>query len=204
MAAVAPTSSGAGYWAVGADGALAAFGDATDLGHPSGTLARPIVGMAVFPPAATVGLGAPATPGASGPTTGGTQPSTDTTSTTLPDAVSSTVFASIPLAGTYGTAPQLIQDPSHPARHICEPWGADAQPNHPCLPANLANYQYAEEIRSMILVGNRLFIGGFFHGLVDSATAAPGPSPRAARGHSLDGRSLPSGRRRSRAGSPAA
>jgi hypothetical protein len=93
----------------------------------------------------------------------------------VPQAVSSREFASLPLAGTYGTPPQLIVDPSHPARHICEPWGAEgANVNHPCLPANLSNYQYAEEIRSMILVGNRLFIGGFFHGLVDSATAAPG------------------------------
>jgi hypothetical protein len=173
VAAVAPTSSGAGYWAVGADGALATFGDAADLGHPSGTLTRPIVGMAVLPAAAAGTVGAPTT-GVTDPVTGGTLPSTDTTSTTAPQAVSSREFASLPIAGTYGTPPQLIVDPSHPARHICEPWGADAQPNHPCLPANLSNYQYPEEIRSMILVGNRLFIGGFFHHLVDSATPAPG------------------------------
>ena len=50
VAAMAPTTSGAGYWAVGADGALATFGYAVDLGHPTGALTKPIVGMAVLPP----------------------------------------------------------------------------------------------------------------------------------------------------------
>jgi hypothetical protein len=174
VAAVAPTSSGAGYWAVGADGSLAAFGDAVDLGHPTGALTRPIVGMAVLPPAVPGNPGALAAPGATLPVTS-TGPLQDTTSTTAPVAVSTREFASLPLAGTYGTQPQLIEDPSHPARHICEPWGAEgANTHHPCLPANLQNYQYPEEIRSMILVGDRLFIGGFFHHLVDSATPPPG------------------------------
>src|SRR5207302_2022253 len=119
------------------------FGDAVDFGHPTGALARPIVGLAVLPPAASGSPGAPAAPGATVPGSV-TDPSLDTTSTTAPVAVSTRDFASLPVAGTYGTPPQLIVDPSHPARHICEPWGLDTASNHPCLPATLSNYQYAE------------------------------------------------------------
>src|SRR5260221_12316425 len=64
VAAVAPTPTGAGYWAVSSDGALAAFGDAADLGHPTGTLSRPIVGLAVLPAGASGAV--PGTPADSG------------------------------------------------------------------------------------------------------------------------------------------
>ena len=46
----AATPSGAGYWTVGADGAITAFGDARHVGDAAGMrLARPIVGMAATP-----------------------------------------------------------------------------------------------------------------------------------------------------------
>ena len=50
-------------------------------------------------------------------------------------------------------------DPSHPFREVCD--------NKPCTESN-ANY--AEEIRTLALVGNRLFVGGFIHGLLDPST----------------------------------
>jgi hypothetical protein len=159
VAAMAPTPTGAGYWQVGADGSLAAFGDAVDLGHPSGGLTRPIVGMAVFSAPGTGTTTVPTTTG-----TPGSDPSSTTTSTTAPLAVGPyRLYASHALDGTYGTPPQVVNDPSHPNRQVCD---------HP--PCTTSNANYAEEIRVISKVGNRLFIGGFFHNLVDSATAPPG------------------------------
>jgi hypothetical protein len=43
---------------------------------------------------------------------------------------------------------------------MCKPWPG-------CKPATISNAQYAEEIRALGLVGNRLFVGGFIHGLLD-------------------------------------
>ncbi|HEV8628496.1 MAG TPA: hypothetical protein VG034_29040, partial [Acidimicrobiia bacterium] len=153
VAAIAPTPSGNGYWAVGADGALAAFGDAADLGHPTGTLTKPIVGMAVLPATA------------SGATTGGTMNDTvvpgDPTPVTPPPVVTNLnkLYATASLDGTIGTRPQVMLDPSHPFREVCD--------QKPCTESN-ANY--AEEIRTFALVGNRLFVGGFIHGLLDAST----------------------------------
>jgi hypothetical protein len=162
VAGVAPTPTGAGYWAVAADGALAAFGDAVDLGHPSGALTRPIVGMAVLP-ATAVAPGSPGAPGVTPPIPG-TDGSPTTTVTTTPFVSDLTrLYSSQALGGTVGTPPQLELDPSHPFRHVCD--------RPPC---NISNANYAEEIRAIARVGDRLFIGGFFHGLVDPASGYPG------------------------------
>ncbi len=153
VAALASTPSGAGYWAVGTGGALAAFGDAIDLGHPTGALTKPIVGMAVFPSSASA--------------TGGTIPGVttpgDTTGTSGPvvpgPSILNKLYATASLDGPIGTRPQVRLDPSHPFREVCD--------NSPCTESN-ANY--AEEIRTLALVGNRLFVGGFIHGLLDPNT----------------------------------
>ena len=166
VAAMAPTPSGAGYWTVGADGSLAAFGDAVDLGHPTGALTKPIVGLAVLPSSAS------ATSGGGGGTTNSTTPGATipggdpgTTTTTLPPVVSNLnkLYASHALDGTIGTRPQVMLDPSHPFREVCD--------QKPCTESN-ANY--AEEIRTFALHGNRLFVGGFIHGLLDPSTGGKG------------------------------
>ena len=157
LAAMAPTPSGLGYWAVGTDGALAAFGDATDLGYPTGKLTKPIVGMAALP--------SPASASGGNPTTGSTlpdgSPAPTTTVTGPTPAILNSLYASRPLDGTIGTRPQLTLDPSHPFREVCSPWPG-CRDN-----VTLSNYNYSEEVRSIGQVGNRLFLGGFIHGLVD-------------------------------------
>jgi hypothetical protein len=165
VATMASTPSGAGYWAVAADGGLAAFGDATDLGHPTGTLTRPIVGMAALPASATTGGADPSTPGVTG--VGG-----DTTTSTIPPTRVvgdlTKLYASHALDGTIGTRAQLMQDPSHPFREMCSPWDS-------CLHSiNEDTANYAEEVRAFALVGNRLFVGGFIHGLLDPSTGGKG------------------------------
>jgi hypothetical protein len=170
VAAVAPTSTGNGYWAVGADGSLATFGDATDLGHPTGKLAKPIVGMATLP-ATTTGA-TPGTPGGPG-VSPGTPGDPGTTPTTVPYTSDlSRLYVSHALEGSIGTRPQIQLDPSHPFRHVCEPWGTDN--NHPNCHPTEDNAEYSEEIRAMALVGNRLFLGGFIHGLLDPTTGGKG------------------------------
>lgn len=67
-------------------------------------------------------------------------------------------YSSHPLAGTYGTPPETTRDPDHPQRALCY--------KSPCTAKNAT---YAEEVRTMALDGNRLFLGGFFHGLVDGS-----------------------------------
>jgi hypothetical protein len=162
LAAMASTPTGAGYWAVGTDGSLATFGDATDLGHPAGKLTRPIVGMAALPAtAATTSTGgAGGTDGGSGPVDGqDTDPGTITPPAPVTDL--NKFYGSHAIDGSIGTRPQLIQDPSHPFREMCSPWDS-------CLSnitADTANY--AEEVRAFARVGNRLFVGGFIHGLLD-------------------------------------
>jgi hypothetical protein len=154
VAAMASTASGAGYWAVAADGKLAAFGDATDLGHPTGTLARPIVGMAVYAPTTAGGtvVAPPATDPGAGPTT------TPTTSVApLPPApMAYPLYSSRPLAGTVGTPPHLKPDPDHPHRTLCY--------KPPCTRDNAV---LAQEVRTLALAGDRLFVGGGFRNLED-------------------------------------
>jgi hypothetical protein len=160
VAAVAPTPTGAGYWAVGSDGALAAFGDAADLGHPS-NLTRPIVGMAALP--ATAQVGAPGTP-IDGPPLVGIEPGLGTTVTTAPPANMAQVFSSDAVAGTYGTGPATKVDPSHPFRTVCgnAPKAQAGQASHqnPCDAGDPPNF--ANEVRSIVQVGDRVFVGGFF------------------------------------------
>ncbi|HVW31411.1 MAG TPA: hypothetical protein VHL53_02625 [Acidimicrobiia bacterium] len=159
VVAVAPSPTGAGYWAVAANGGLAAFGDAPDLGHPTGALARPIVGMAVYsPPAGAAidpGTGAVIDPGPG---------STETTVTTMPEVVGALSYASEPLAGTYGTGPATKVDPSHPFRTVCgnAPKPQPGQPSrqNPCNSDN--NPNFANEVRAIVEVGDRVFVGGFF------------------------------------------
>ena len=162
VAAMAPTPSGAGYWAVGTDGSLAAFGDAADLGHPGGVLAKPIVGLAVVPSPAGGVTTAPTTPGQTPATTG------PTAAPPVPPApaIQFPLFASVPLADTYGTTAQVDYDPSHPLRNACY--------KSPCDMEHWQNARYAEELRSLALVGDRLFMGGFFDGLYDHTSPPPG------------------------------
>jgi hypothetical protein len=165
VAALAPTPTGAGYWAVGADGSLAAFGDAVDLGHPTGGLTKPVVGLAVVSAFATPGGGGPPTSTTLVPGSGPTAPTT-----TVPAAakVPYPLYASVPLEGTYGTTAQTKYDPSHPLREPCY-----------TSPCTWRNAKYAEELRSLARIGNRLFIGGFFHELIDHSTPPPGtPYPK--------------------------
>ena len=160
VAAVAPTPTGAGYWAVGPDGVLAAFGDAVDLGHPSG-LTRPIVGMAVLPAGAQVG--APGIP-IGGPPVIGTGPTTETTVTTAPPPAGAQIFSSDAVAGTYGTGPATKVDPSHPFRTVCgnapKPQPGQASHQNPCDAGDPPNF--ANEVRSIVQVGDRVFVAGFF------------------------------------------
>jgi hypothetical protein len=171
VAAVASTPTGAGYWAVSSDGALAAFGDAPDLGHPSG-LARPIVGMAAL--SAGASAAAPGSPAGPGPVT----PSTDTTVTTAPAPVGAQSFASVALAGTYGTGPATSVDPSHPFRIVCgnapKPAPGQQAQQNPCNSANTPNY--ANEVRSIVQVGDRVFVGGFFPDGWDTGVKPETPS----------------------------
>jgi hypothetical protein len=153
VTALASTPSGAGYWAVGADGSLAAFGDAVDLGHPTGALTRPIVGMAVVPSSAAATTGSTTSPTTTAVVPGPATPG--------PSSILDKLYSGRALDGTIGTRPQLTLDPSHPFREMCHPW-PDCRNN-----VTLSNYNYSEEIRTFALVGNRLFVGGFLHGLVD-------------------------------------
>src|ERR1043166_3382984 len=59
------------------------------------------------------------------------------------------LYSSRPLAGTAGTPKETTYDPDHPHREL--------------------RLGFAEEVRSMALDGNRLFLGGFFSGLVDGS-----------------------------------
>jgi hypothetical protein len=68
------------------------------------------------------------------------------------------LYSSRALAGTAGTPRELTRDPDHPHRQLCY--------KSPCS-EKYSNY--AEEVRSMALAGNRLFLGGFFSGLVDGS-----------------------------------
>ena len=169
VAALASTPSGAGYWVVGADGALATFGDAVDLGHLTGTLAKPIVGMTTLPTTATSAVPGVTGGGVIDP---GTPGDPGTPSVTPPVTDLNKLYASHALEGSIGTRPQIQLDPSHPFRHVCEPWGTDN--NHPNCHPTEDNAEYAEEIRAMALVGNRLFLGGFIHGLLDPTTGGKG------------------------------
>ncbi|HET9771755.1 MAG TPA: hypothetical protein VFS16_12765, partial [Acidimicrobiia bacterium] len=163
VAAMASTPSGAGYWAVAADGRLATFGDATDLGHPTGTLTRPIVGMAVLPTTVTIDGVVTTTPGQ---TPGSTGPTVTAPPAPPAQAIKYPLYASVPLADTYGTTAQVGHDPSHPLRQPCY--------KSPCDMEHWQNARYAQEIRSLALHGNRLFLGGFFDGLYDHTTPPPG------------------------------
>jgi outer membrane protein assembly factor BamB len=80
-------------------------------------------------------------------------------------AASYPLYSSRPLAGTAGTPGETTRDPDHPHRQLCY--------KSPCTEKNAV---YAEEVRSMALAGNRLFLGGFFSGLVDGARNRVQPS----------------------------
>ena len=179
VAALASTPTGAGYWAVGADGSLAAFGDAADLGRPTGQLAKPIVGMAVVPASdgsATGGPAASARPAAmtcraakarpAPPARPGPEAVPVDHGPALGDRLPALLLAAA--RRTYGTTAQLGHDPSHPLREPCYQDKCDDAPRQ------WHNARFAEELRSIAVIGNRLFIGGFFHELIDHATPPPG------------------------------
>src|SRR5687768_14179567 len=71
-------------------------------------------------------------------------------------AASYPLYSSYPMAGTVGTPPMLEKDPDHPHRTLCY--------KSPC---NAEHANFAEDVRALALHGNRLFLGGVFHGLVD-------------------------------------
>jgi len=74
------------------------------------------------------------------------------------------LYSSHALDGTYGTPPMVIRDPDHPHRQLCY--------KSPCTAQNAT---FAEEVRTLALDGNRLFLGGFFHGLVDGSRRPVAP-----------------------------
>jgi hypothetical protein len=74
------------------------------------------------------------------------------------------LYSSHALDGTFGTPPMVTRDPDHPHRQLCY--------KSPCTAKNAA---FAEEVRTMALDGNRLFLGGFFHGLVDGSRSPVSP-----------------------------
>src|SRR5437660_303022 len=175
---MAATPSGQGYWPVASAGAtsgLADAGDAADVGHPSG-LTRPIVGMAVLPARASGavpgGQGTPANRGS------GHVPTTGTTVTTAAPPIGAQTFASEALAGTYGTGPAIKVDPSHPFRIVCgnapKPQPGQAAQQNPCNAGNPPNY--ANEVRSIVQVGDRVFVGGFFPDGWDTGMKPENPS----------------------------
>jgi len=71
-------------------------------------------------------------------------------------AASYPLYSSRPLAGTAGTPRETTYDRDHPHREL--------------------KLGYAEEVRSMALDGNRLFLGGFFSGLVDGSRNRVAPA----------------------------
>ena len=75
------------------------------------------------------------------------------------------LYSSHALAGTYGTPPETTKDPDHPARQLCYK-----------APCSAGKATYAEEVRTMAVSGNRLFLGGFFHGLVDGSRQPVSPN----------------------------
>ena len=89
----------------------------------------------------------------------------------VPTAILDKLYASKHLPGTIGTRPQVLEDPSHPFREMCKPWPG-------CKPVTRSNAQYAEEVRSLLRVGNRLFVGGFIHGLLDPTVKDDKPDGR--------------------------
>lgn len=74
------------------------------------------------------------------------------------------LYSSHPLSGTVGTPPMVKRDPDHPHRDLCY--------NPPCTARNAS---FAEEVRSLALHGDRLFLGGVFSGLVDSSGRSVSP-----------------------------
>ena len=82
------------------------------------------------------------------------------TSTADPAGAAGTypLYSSRPLAGTVGTPRELTRDPDHPHRQLCY--------TSPCTEKTS---NYAEEVRSLAVTGNRLFLGGFFSALVDAS-----------------------------------
>ena len=162
VAAMAATPTGGGYWVAGDDGSLATFGDALDLGHPTGTLTSPIVGLAVVSVPATLGAGSPATPAKVVPGSGATA---TTTPTTVPDSEGAVPHSTrrCPSRGPTGRRRRLSTIPAIPF--------ASRATTSPCT---WKNAKYAEELRSLARIGNRLFIGGFFHELIDHSSPPPG------------------------------
>ena len=73
-------------------------------------------------------------------------------------AASYPLYSSRPLAGTVGTPREFTRDPDHPHRELCF--------KSPCSDKTS---NYAEEVRSLAVTGNRLFLGGFFSALVDGS-----------------------------------
>src|SRR5581483_8168869 len=168
VVSMVPTATGAGYWQASATGELLAFGDAADLGGVS-HLSRPIVAMAAVPAGSTVTgagsndvgpTGAPATtattarPGpAPGPAPGPTS-TTSTSTTTSSSSTTTTTF--IPAAG-----PKTFSSTAKVG------WGTPLDP---------ARSGYAEEVRAILEVGDKVFVAGEFTNLVDPGGAGAAPA----------------------------
>src|SRR5205085_7522548 len=90
--------------------------------------------------------------------------STNTTVTTAPALNGTQSYASEALAGTYGTGPATKVDPSHPFRIVCgnapKPQPGQVAQQNPCNASNPPNY--ANEVRGIVQVGDRIFVAGFF------------------------------------------
>ena len=154
VAAMASTPSGPGYWAVGTDGSLAAFGDATDLGHPTGTLTKPIVGMAVLPPLHR----RPQRRHRPNPSTAA--PTRPPPGPAAPTAMPRQAVRLQALDGTIGTRPQVHAGPEPPVP-------GDVQAVARLQPVTRATPTTPRRSGRLAQVGNRLFVGGFIHGLLD-------------------------------------
>jgi hypothetical protein len=74
------------------------------------------------------------------------------------------LYSSHALDGTWGTPPMVKKDPDHPHRKLCY--------KSPCTAKNAA---FAQEVRTLAVDGNRLFLGGAFDGLVDGSRNAVSP-----------------------------
>jgi hypothetical protein len=142
--AMVPAPDGQGYWQASSAGELQAFGSALDFGGVPGTLARPVVGMTAMPAGAT---GVPTTnPTGPGTTDTTIAPTTPTTPTTLPGTG----------LGGFSSTAKLT-------------WGSATDPNKTFTNKNhQIMHPYAQNVDAITEIGNSVFIGGEYTGLVNT------------------------------------
>jgi hypothetical protein len=152
QAPAAVAASNGGYWLVGSDGGIFAFGDARFLGAPS-SVNREIVGMAAFRPAGTGPNGLRGTV-AGDPTTPTTDPTTPTTNTTTPTTNTTTTVTTAPPPFT-GNSPQFFSSSANPT------WGTS-----PSEDPKEAGRDKAGKVLAIAEVGDKVFLAGEFAGVM--------------------------------------